>query len=251
MSFHRIACAGVALSVSLLVCATAHAGLVVVDYTVDLGGNNNEPLNGLAARATWDIDGTTLTITLENTSSGIPTSFEASDQLVVSLGFNLPKGNGILSGDSALIGPASSGLGDWSGRGPGDSVGEEWLWTNEFGGDVMKAWRQIISTSSGQGAGNHTTFEGKLNGDVDGPFGGIAADPPFVAIPNNRRAVSDSIVFSLTLAGTLTLDELADLANGSIVEFGSDMRYLGAPAPGAIGLLAMAGMFGKARRRRH
>jgi len=249
MNFNRVFLVGAGLSLSVLLAGVVNAGVVVVDYTVDLGGKNTEPLNGLAARATWDIDGTTLTITLENTSTGIPKGFEASDQLVVSLGFNLPEGNSISSGDSALIGPGSIGLGDWSDRGPGDSVGEEWLWTNEFGGDIMEAWRQILSTSNGQNGGDHMTFDGKLNGDVDGPFGGIAADPPFISIPSNRRAVSDSIVFSLTLASTLTFDELSSVANGAIVEFGSDMQYLGAPAPGALGLLAMAGILGRRRRR--
>ena len=250
MRCNRVSCAVVALSVSILSSGTVNAGVVVVDYTVDAGGKNSEPLNGLAARATWDINGTQLTITLENTSTGIPNGFKASDQLVVSLGFNLPKGTNISSGDSALIAAGASGLGIWSPRGPGDSVAEEWLWTNEFGGDVMEAWRQIISTSSGQGAGNHTTFDGKLNGDVNGPFGGIAAAPPFVEIPNNRPAVSDGIVFTLTLSDPLTSDQLIAVANGSIVEFGSDMQYLGVPAPGAVGLLALAGALGRGRRRR-
>ncbi len=249
MRFNRLSCAGGALSVSLLAAGAAQAGVVVVDYTVDLGGKNGEPLNGLSGRGTWDINGTTLTITLENTSAGVPNSFDASDQLIVSVGFILQNGNEITNHQSALVGPGSNGLGAWNGRTAGDSVAEEWLWTNEAGGDLMENWSQVISTSSGQDGGDTMRFDGVLNGNVDGPFGGIAHDPPYRNIPANRTAVADSNVFMITLAETLSLSELQKVAGGSIIEFGSDQRYLGVPAPGALSLLILAGMGAKRRRR--
>ena len=36
----------------------------------------------------------------------------------------------------------------FAGRGPGDSVAEQWLWTNDFGSDLLANYAQIISTRS-------------------------------------------------------------------------------------------------------
>ena len=72
-----------------LTLAPAYAD-IVVDYVVDAGGNNSDPLNGLAARATYTLNGDQLSILLENTSTGVPIGFDTSDSLLVSLGINLP-----------------------------------------------------------------------------------------------------------------------------------------------------------------
>ncbi len=221
---------------------------MTVDYTVDGGGTNPEPLSGLSARATFTVEGTQFTILLENTSEGVPVSFEAADSLVVSLGMNLP-GVDIVSGDLAIIGPGSIGIGEWSALGEGDSVADEWLWTNDFGGDIMDTHAHVISTSDGQGGGMVTRFDG-LTGNVDGPYGGVAAAPPIVPVPEPQRAVSDSILFSLTLTGTLTEEQLQSVADTSIVEFGSDQQYLHVPEPGTVALLVMAGVFFLCRKRR-
>jgi hypothetical protein len=226
---------------TLGVAAAIAAADVTVDYTVDAGGNNQEPLNGLAARATYSISGNQLSILLENTSLGVPNSFDSADQLLVSLGFNLPQGVDIFSGDTAVIGPGSRGLGSWSNRVAGDSVAEEWLWTNDFGGDLMEAWKHVISTSEGQGGGQSFLFGGG-QGNVDGPYGGIAYDPPWRNIPDRQPAVATGILYGLTLTGTLTEEQLRAVAEGGIVEFGSDQRYLIFPEPSTVLLLAAAGL---------
>lgn len=233
---------------ALVVATGVAAADVTVDYTVDAGGNNQEPLNGLAARATYRISGNQLSILLENTSLGVPNSFDSADQLLVSLGMNMPQGVDILSGDTAVIGPGSRGLGSWSNRGAGDSVAEEWLWTNDYGGDLMEAWKHVISTSSGQGGGQSFLFGGG-QGNVDGPFGGIAYDPPWRNIPDNQPAVATGILYGLTLTGTLTEEQLREVAEGAIVEFGSDQRYLRFPEPSTLLLLAAAGLIGVRRSR--
>lgn len=236
-----------AMLAALLGTACAQA-TVIVNYTVSAGGTNTEPLNGLAARATFDLNGTALDILLENTSTGVPVSFGAADSLLVSIGMNLPRGLRIATGDAAVIGPGSRGLAQWSSRGPGDSVAEEWLWTNDFGGDLMKNWAQVISTSDGQGGGTVTRFDNQPGG-VDGPFGGIAADPPHRTIPQSQRAVSDSILFRVTLTGTMTEEELQAMADASIVEYGSDVRYLVVPEPPGLTVLG-AGLLPLLLRRR-
>ncbi len=229
------------MRVPFLVCllltsaAAAHAALIV-DYTHDAGGSDTAPLNGLAARATFDVSGNTLSVLLQNTSTGVPTSFAAADSLLVSIGFNLPSPLSILSGDTAKIGPGSSGIGSWSGWTAGHTVAQEWLWTNDYGGDLMDsgqplASRQVISTSNGQGAGTETLFGGG-SGNVSGPYGGIAANPPLLSIPGSKPAVSNSILFTLTLSGSLSSADLAQVADSAIVEYGSDVRYLRAAQSG-------------------
>ena len=224
------------------------AAQIRVEYFVDVGGGYPDPLNGLSAAATFDIQDVHLTILLENTSTGVPDGFETSDALLVSLGMNLTDIE-ILSGEAALIAPGSIGLGAWSLLGEGDSVAEEWLWTNDGGGDFMSDYAQVISTSSGQGGGLRTRFDG-VAGNVNGPFGGIAAGGIASSVPAHRPAVRDAIVFQLTLTAPLAEFELRQIVRESIVEFGSDQRYLGTPEPGSLSLLAVAGAAGLIRRRR-
>jgi hypothetical protein len=232
----------------MLTLSSASLGAISVDYTFDAGGSNPFGPDGLAARATFEISGNQLVILLENTSTGAPMDALVADTILVSLGFNLPDDVMIDSGVGALIGPGSVGLGVWDDRTEGDSVGEEWLWTNDFGADVLAGYAQMVSTSSGTGGGDHMRFDGVPNGNVGGPFGGIVADPPVLPMPDDRPAVSDSIAFTLMLTDTLSEMELADVANNSIVEFGSDFQYLQVPAPAALPALLMPFLIGRRRR---
>ncbi len=211
--------------------ASARADLIV-DYIHDAGGSSSAPLNGLAARATFGIEGTQLSILLENTSTGVPDGFAVADSLLVSIGFNLPDGVWIAQGNAALIGPGSVGLGLWSSRTAGDSVGEEWIWTNGSGGDLLQNYAQVISTSAGHGGGPVTRFDGG-SGTVGGPFGGIAANPPLLQVPGTQPAVSNAISFDLTLNAALSETELLAVAHTGIVEFGSNARYL-VPEPTSL-----------------
>jgi hypothetical protein len=236
-----------ALLLAGALCASQAPAALIVDYTVDLGGDNGQPLNGLSARAIFEIDATTLSILLINTSTGVPAGFDASDQLLVSLGLNLPGDVTFLSGDTAMIGPGSSGVGSWADRSAGDSIAEQWVWTNNFGGDLLEDSRQVISTSRGLGDPPSFGFGGHEE-NVAGPFGGIAAAPPLRSINANQPAASDSIEFELTLTQPLTESQLAAAVRSSVVEFGSDQRYLGVPEPASIGLVAI--MLAAASRRR-
>jgi hypothetical protein len=240
-----------AVAASLLaLSAPAPAGLIV-DYGVDVGGSNGQALNGLAASAEFEIDGLELTITLSNTSTGVPSGAEVSDSLLVSLAFDLPDGIVIVSGDTAVIAAGSHGLGSWAGEGPGFDVGDEWAWTNDGAGDLLEVFSQVITTSQGMGGGARMGFNGDSHPNVKGPFGGMAASPPHVSVPRSKPAVSDSIEFTLTLSDTLSASQLLTMAGNSVVEFGSDYQYLGVvPTPGTLGLLAVALFVGRRSRRR-
>lgn len=232
---------------ALFVSAGAMGEVATVYYTVDMGGWNTDPLNGMQAMAIWESSGTDLSILLQNTSTGVPVGAQAADSLLVSVAFSLLDGVEIASGNTAVIGAGSYGLGLWSGLGPGDSVAQQWLWTNDFGGDMLDIFAQIISTSSGQGGGASYLFGGG-DPNVSGPFGGIAADPPFIAIPDSKPAVANSILFTLTLTDELLPGQLQHIADRSVVEYGSDFQYLSVPAPATVGVLLLS--LGLRRRRR-
>ncbi|MFH1747119.1 MAG: PEP-CTERM sorting domain-containing protein [Planctomycetota bacterium] len=236
---------GLILLVGLL-CTPPALSSVVVCYSVDMGGNNTEPLDGLAARGTFELSGTSLIIYLENISTGMPASFDVGDSMLVSLGMNLP-GVDFASGDAAVIAGGSTGIGAWSDRTAGDSVAEQWIWTNDFGGDFMEAYQHVISTSSGQGGGTSTRFDG-LSGTVNGPSGGMATELPLLNVPGSWPAVSHSIRYELTLTDTLTESQLQEVADASIVEFGSDARYLGVPEPATMIMLVIGGLLYGRRR---
>jgi len=233
----------------VVIAASSHAGFVV-DYTRDAGGHNMNPLNGLSARATFDLDDVAMTVLVENTSTGAPDGFDVADSLLTSIAFNLVDGVTILHGESAVIGAGSFGLGTWAKLGAGDAVNEEWAWTNDGGGDRLESFAQVLSTSEGFGSGTHTRFDGIVNGNVQGPFGGIASTPPLFDIPDSQRSVRNSILFSFTLSDTLSQLELERVANRSIVEFGSDTRYLAVPGPSGAAMIVLCGLAGRRRARR-
>ena len=242
---------GVAGAVALAFAGIACGGLTV-QYAFDAGGSNPHGIAGMSAAATFDAAGDQLVITLKNTSTGAPPGAEAADVLLASLGFNLGEGFLIVSGDSALIGAGSSGVGLWDGLLGGDSVGDQWLWKNSGGADVLASFTQVISTNNSNGGVGTTSFTGKVDPDVGDPFGGMAADPVVLEIPTDEPAVSDSIVFALTLSDPITSkSQLWDLAHGSVVEFGQGYQYLSVipiPSPAVWpGVMVLAGM---ARRRR-
>jgi hypothetical protein len=238
---------GLALVACIVLSSTASAS-ILVHYTVAAGGTNADPLNGMVASALFDISGGQLTILMENVSTGTPVGATAADSLLVSLGFNLPGDVTIFSGDSALIGPGSDGVGLWDGLVEGDNVGDQWLWTNDGGGDELGIYSQVISTSQGHGGADTWSFNGEPDPLVSGPFGGIAADPPLINIPADKPAVSDSILFTLTLSDTLTSGQLESIAFGSMVEFGSDFQYLTVPAPPALSAMLLALLHRRRRR---
>jgi len=240
-----------AAALTALLAQPLSAGLIV-DYTEDGGGKNAGSHVGMAATASFDVSGNELVIVLTNASTAMPQSAKTADAYLVSLAFILPGDIQILSGDSAEIAVGSFGLGSWSDRGAGDSVAEEWMWTNGSGGDLLASYTQVISTSMGAKSGQVADFNGTIPASVNGPSGGIVAAPPLLTLAGDQPAVSNAIEFRLTLSEALTHQQLWDVADNSVVEFGSDFQYLTGiviPAPAAAPLVAGALLLSRRRRR--
>lgn len=253
----------VAMAVAAIVASSAHAGAVSVtrSYSVDAGGKGGAADSGLSAAATFRASGTSFSITLRNTSTSAP-SGGVANALLSTLAFNLPEGVGIASGNGATIAEGSRGIGGWDGREAGDSVAEEWAYTEGGANHMLRDHSHAITTDSKIGRAQQHFFGGALP-DLRNAFGGlISGETASLFDFNGRRqhAVESAIVFDFTLTMELTRDQLAAIADSAVAEFGRQFQYLSAaaptnagmviPLPGAAGLSVLGLGVAASRRRR-
>jgi hypothetical protein len=123
-------------------------------------------------------------------------------------------------------------------------VSGEWGFGNMDGSGALP---NFVSANAAQA----TPFGGSnLDGPVnlDGPQGGLVADPPLVSL-GGLGAIQDEVVITITV--NLPLADLNFLLeNGVRVEFGSDAEFITVPEPVTIPLLALATLALTHRRRR-
>ena len=208
--------------------------------------------DGLAAEAEFSVSGTTLTVRLKNTSTGVPGGFSNSDQLLTGLSwdFGVPGFNGdiTITGGTVFTGPTSSSLNfDILNVGPNSDVSGEWGFGNMDGTGALTNFitaNNALATPFG-GA----NLDAAVN--IDGPQGGLVANPAVVPL-GGLGAIQDEIIATLTLSEAMTEQQLInDLKSNFVrVEFGSDAAFITTPAPGALALLAIAGLLVNGRRRR-
>lgn len=225
----------VAAAIVLVLCS-ANAKAVIVDLAVPLDPAFD--LCGLSAQATFTlISPTVLTIELTNTSTGVPTGFDNSDQILTGLSFDL--GGPTITAGTVIIGPDSRSINfsEISTQlGPDDDVSCEWGYGNIGSTNMML---NMVSTNTS----HMTRFDEFNNLDgpdvLDGPRGGLVAldidDLPLIDI-GGLGAIGDSIIITLTLSNDLTNYDFLD--NGIIAEFGSDAAFL-VPEPATIILLGL------------
>ena len=229
----------VAAAIVLVLCS-ANAKAVIVDLAVPLDPAFD--LCGLSAQATFTLTSpTVLTIELTNTSTGVPTGFDNSDQILTGLSFDL--GGPTITAGTVIIGPGSRSI-NFSEitqqLGPGDDVSCEWGYGNIGSTNMML---NMVSTNT-----SHMTrfdeSDNNLDGPdiLDGPQGGLVAldsdDKPLIDL-GGLGAIGDSIIITLTLSDGLTNYDF--LNNGVIAEFGSDAAFL-VPEPATIILLGLGTM---------
>lgn len=198
---------------------------------------------GLAAEAEFTLLGpTTLEIRLRNTSTGVPGGFEAADQILTSISFDL--GAVSITGGSAHIGATSQTINFSTGSyGPGHDISGEWGYGNAGATGLLS---NFVSTNvAGATAFGGPNLDGP--GGLNGPQGGIVANP-LPASLGGLGAVQDEVIFTLTLSAILADLSFLDSAL-PIVEFGSDAAFITAPAPGSLAVLGLAALPLTRRRR--
>ncbi len=214
--------------------------------------------SGLSAEAEFSVTGATeLTIRLKNTSTGVPDGFSNSDQLLtaVSWDFGVPGFNGdiTITGGTVFTGPDSASINfDIMNVGPNTNVSGEWGFGNTDGTGLLPNLVSTIEAQATPFLGLTLNLDGPI--ELNGPQGGLVANPELVPL-GGLGAIQDEVIITVSLSGAITEAELlADLlANGTLIEFGSDQAFLvGAfiPSPGALALLVLAGALAGRRQKR-
>ncbi|MBY0313521.1 MAG: hypothetical protein K2W85_15760 [Phycisphaerales bacterium] len=215
--------------------ASSSFGLVVI---------GTDP-SGLAARAEFTlINSTTLEVKLQNVSTGVPTGFSNSDQILTGVSWAFPAGQEI-TGGSVVIGAGSKSENFSSGAYfAGDSVSGEWGFGNASQSGLFPNFITTLQAGSTPFGGPNLDGPSNLNG----PQGGLVPATPIVAL-GGLGAISDDIRATLTLSAPLTnLNFLDD--KFVRFEFGSDAAFITVPTPtGAIGILCVSGFIMGRRRR--
>jgi len=207
--------------------------------------------SGLAAEAEFTLlaGGTQLQVRLRNTSTDVPAGFDAADQLLTGISFDLGA-PGLNAGDPTITGGSIvTGADSYSinfsvmNVGANADVGGEW----GFGNSAVSG--NLFNFISGNAAGT-TAFGGpNLDGPVNlnGPQAGLVSAVMPVPL-SGMGAIQDEVVATLNLSQAIA--DLSFLSNGVQVEFGSDAAFISVPTPGAAGaMLAVMGVVGMRRRR--
>ncbi len=229
----------------LTICLVAAVlGIAVGNASADLLIFSDS--SGLSATADFSLIGLDgLKIILTNTSTGVPADFldDPSKQLLTGISFDL--GGPEIIGGNVVIGPDDADMSinfDAGPFGKGANVSGEWGYGNNVTTTGMLVNMVSVNTSQ------MTAFsDSNLDGpeELDGPQGGLLANPGIVDLGGGLGAIQNSVVITLNLNSDLS--GLGFLENGVIVEYGSDAAFI--PEPTTVALLAL-GSISLIRRRR-
>jgi hypothetical protein len=195
-----------------------------------------------AAQAVFDISGTTLTVTLTNTSTA---DVLFTNELLTAVFFNI-NGVGALTPVSALLNIGSTVLSGWPNG--GGNVGGEWAYGSGLVGAPGGATEGISSSGFGIfGAGNFpagatplTTPPPSLGGGeyaITSAGDNLSTHNSADADPSANPIIKNSVGFTLT--GDFT--KFTDISNVSF-QYGTDLSEpnVPVPEPGILVLLGIA-----------
>ncbi len=223
----------IALSVAALIAFTSPASADTINFTGP---------DGLSGTADFSISGGNLVIVLTNTSTGVPSGFSNSDQLLTSIAFDLP-GSMTITGGSVLVGTGSTAYFETGTYGAPSIISGEW----GYGNSGTTGFGTLVNYVSAMQAGTTAFSVTNLDGPavLDGPQSGLTNG----IIPlGGLGAVQSSVLITLNLNGTLS--NLDFLNNGVIIEFGSDAAFVPVPESATLLLLGsgLIGLWGLRRK---
>lgn len=227
---------------SLLLSALAAGGLASSSLGIIVVGTDP---SGLAAEAEFTlINSTTLEVKLKNVSTGVPTGFSSSDQILTGVSWAFPAGQQI-TGGTVVIGVGSKSENFSTGAYfAGDSVNGEWGFGNAAQSGLFPNF--ITTLQAGSTPFSGPNLDGPAN--LNGPQGGVIPTNPLVDL-GGLGAISNSIRATLTLSAPL--DNLNFLDDKFVrFEFGSDAAFITVPTPtGGLAVLLGTGFLLNRRRR--
>lgn len=190
-------------------------------------------LSGLSATADFSVSSGKLVIVLTNTSTGVPSGFSNSDQVLSTLSFNLPDLVNIGSGEVFISeGSYSVNFDNVGGiqLTGGADVSPEWGYGNEDGTgftydpDHKHLITAMISHAIKFKPGN---LDGSVN--IDGPQGGLTNGIiPLGGIGAIHNSVTSYLTLTgidLTIPGNIENLLFSITSKGVVFEFGSDAAF--------------------------
>jgi hypothetical protein len=253
-------------AVTILFLPLAASQLAQADTTETFTGTCGTPTttcgdsthgNVLSASASFDLSGTTLTVTLDNTSTDpvvVPTDVLTGVFFDLNAG-TLTNGSAALSAGSKALngdGTVDNGVvvGDYWGYASGVSAHAE-----NFAISATGAVNGLGHANFGDGSALQGVGGGNVSGIASNANGGVTGKGPYF---------DSSVVFTFTTSSGFTL---SDLGSGVVFQYGtalSDTSFNGTKQPTPVpeastvdllaadfGLLALYGVFYYRRRKRH
>lgn len=205
----------------------------------------------LDASIDMSVSGNTLTIVLTNTSTADAGSTGAGN-LLAGLGFNLPSGVTINSGDVSMIGSIAINF-----TAPGDNdVSSEWGYNNgipgsghfDADGPATLSVNTVVSSQANDGPNQFAPGSLGPPPTLGGPdFGAASPNAPV----GGQEGINDHVTITLLLDGVVPATLIADIDAASVVvAFGSPTNStIPEPSAGFLLMSALA-VTAMARRRR-